>query len=67
MTSVEAYRSRLAMVTVPVFIVAFGCGLSLLPHRLIVDAMSLLAAWLSLAFPLSVFVGHCVLDELDCP
>jgi hypothetical protein len=51
----------------PIGIVAVGCGASLLPHGLIVEAAQVLATWLMLSLPIGVIVGHCILDEIEYP
>jgi hypothetical protein len=60
-------RDPVKQLLLPLGIVAIGCGASLLPHHLIVEAAQLLAAWLTLSLPIGVVVGHCVLDEAEHP
>ena len=60
-------RDRITPVLLAVGIVAVGCGASLLPHRLVVEAAQVMAAWLTLSLPIGVLVGHCVLDEAEYP
>jgi len=47
-------------------VVIAGCGISLLPHGLIVQAVNLLTIWLYLSIPIGIAVGHCALSESDC-
>jgi hypothetical protein len=60
-------RDAITPLLLPIGIVAVGCGASLLPHGLIVEAAQVLAAWLTLSLPIGVLVGHCILDEAGYP
>ncbi|HEX3398848.1 MAG TPA: hypothetical protein VHT74_00835 [Acetobacteraceae bacterium] len=63
MPSVEDRLTRLTIAAVPAVIVAVGYCLSLLPRSLVIEMLSILALWLSLALPLGIVVGHCALSE----
>jgi hypothetical protein len=52
-------------VLLPAMIVVAGCGVSLLPRQLIVQAVSLLTIWLYLSILIGIAVGHCALGESD--
>jgi hypothetical protein len=61
----EACRSRLTLIMMPTVLVTIGFGFSLLPIRLVVGLCNLLMVWLTLSFPLSVLVCHCMLNETE--
>jgi hypothetical protein len=63
MSSVGDRSSYSALALAPAAIAAFGYGVSLLPHDLIIRAVTMLGAWLMLSFPVGVLVGHCVLRD----
>ncbi len=63
MSSVGDRSSCSALALAPVAIAAFGYGISLLPHDLLVRAATVLGAWLMLSFPIGLLVGHCVPAE----
>jgi hypothetical protein len=65
MPSAEDRLARLMLVVVPITLVALGCGVSLLPHDVIMQVFYVLAAWLTLSLPIGIVVGHCALDGSD--
>jgi|HubBroStandDraft_5_1064220.scaffolds.fasta_scaffold1764373_1 hypothetical protein len=65
MSWVEDRFARTMLVLLPAMIVIAGCGVSLLPHQLIVQAVSLLTSWLYLSILIGIAVGHCALGESD--
>jgi hypothetical protein len=65
MSWVEDRFARTMLVLLPAMIVIAGCGVSLLPRQLIVQAVSLLASWLYLSILIGIAVGHCALGESD--
>jgi len=67
MTLPDLRAARLAIVLVSGFIALIGYRVDLLPRELVISALTVLTAWLSLSVPVGVLVGHCVLSEGDCP
>jgi hypothetical protein len=65
MTAGEDRFARLMLVFVPACIVIVGCGASLLPHRMVIELVEILAGWLSLSLLIGVLAGHCMLSESD--
>jgi ABC-type spermidine/putrescine transport system permease subunit II len=65
MSSTDERLARLTFATVPITIVAVGCGLSLLPMGVVGGALGVLTAWLTVSIPVGVLVGHCVLSDSD--
>jgi hypothetical protein len=65
MSWVEDRFARTMLVLLPAMIVIAGCGVSLLPRQLIVQAVSLLTSWLYLSILIGIAVGHCALGEND--
>jgi hypothetical protein len=65
MSWVEDRFSRTMLMLLPAMIVVAGCGVSLLPRHLIVQAVSLLTTWLYLSILIGIAVGHCALSESD--
>jgi len=59
--------ARLTLVLIPTAIVGLGCGVSLLPRDIVLQAFNVLTAWLTLSVPIGVLFGHCALSESDCP
>ena len=57
--------TRTMLMLLPAMIVVAGCGVSLLPRQLIVQAVSLLTTWLYLSILIGIAVGHCALSESD--
>jgi hypothetical protein len=66
MSWVEDRFSRTMLMLLPAMVVVAGCGVSLLPHELVVHTVSLLTTWLYLSIPIGIAVGHCALSERDC-
>lgn len=65
MSWVEDRFTRTMLMLLPAMIVIAGFGVSLLPHQLIVQAVSLLTTWLYLSILIGIGVGHCALSESD--
>ena len=65
MSWVEDRFTRTMLMLLPAMIVVAGCGVSLLPRQLIVQAVSLLTTWLYLSILIGIAVGHCALSESD--
>lgn len=65
MSWVEDRFSRTMLMLLPAMIIVAGCGVSLLPRQLIVQAVSLLTTWLYLSILTGIAVGHCALSESD--
>ena len=65
MSWVEDRLTRTMLMLLPAMIVVAGCGVSLLPRQLIVQAVSLLTTWLYLSILIGIAVGHCALGESD--
>jgi hypothetical protein len=65
MSWVEDRLTRTMLMLLPAMIVVAGCGVSLLPRQLIVQAVSLLTTWLYLSILIGIAVGHCALSESD--
>ena len=59
--------ARLTLAMVPAVILTLGCCVRLLPHHVLVHAISALTAWLTLSLLVGVVVGHCALGEADYP
>jgi hypothetical protein len=57
--------TRTTLMLLPAMIVVAGCGVSLLPRQLIVQAVSLLTTWLYLSILIGIAVGHCALGESE--
>ena len=66
MRTVEDRLARLTLAALPTAIVLLGCGASLLPHRIVVEALDFLIVWLTVSLSVGVLVGHCTLSESDC-
>jgi hypothetical protein len=62
MSPAEDRRDRLVFY-IPALIVVLGCGVSLLPHAALADALIGLTAWTGLSIPLAMLIGHCALSE----
>jgi hypothetical protein len=67
MSSAEDRLARSTLALVPVIVAVLGCGVRLLPHDLVAQAITVLSVWLMLALPVGVIVGHCALGECDRP
>jgi hypothetical protein len=65
MSWVEDRFTRTMLLLLPAMIIVAGCGVSLLPRQLIVQAVSLLTTWLYLSILIGIAVGHCALGESD--
>ena len=65
MSWVEDRFTRTMLMLLPAMIVVAGCGVSLLPRQLIVQAVTLLTTWLYLSILIGIAVGHCALGESD--
>jgi hypothetical protein len=65
MSWVEDRFTRTMLLLLPAMIIVAGCGVSLLPRQLIVQAVSLLTTWLYLSILIGIAVGHCALSESD--
>jgi hypothetical protein len=67
MSTIEDRLARLILVLVPSIIVTLGCGVSLLPRDMVMQAINALTAWLTLSLLIGVVVGHCALGEAENP
>ncbi len=65
MSSNGETRDRLILALVPTSITILGCGLSLLPHDWVLQAIGVLIVWLTLSLPVGIAIGHCIIGETD--
>ncbi len=68
MRLVEDRLRRWVLALLPACILIFGVCASLLPEDLqdvVALFITVLAGWLALSVPVGVFIGHCVLRDLD--
>jgi hypothetical protein len=65
MSAADERLARIVQWCVPAAVVVVGCGLSLLPHRVTIELIGFVIAWLSLSLPIGVLAGHCMLNESE--
>jgi hypothetical protein len=63
MSVIDECLARLILWLVPTTIVVVGCVLSVLPHGLVLDLVTIMFAWMSLSLPIGVLAGHFMLNE----
>lgn len=63
MSAVDERLARLTLWLVPTAIVVVGCVLSILPHCIVVDLVTIMFAWLSLSLPIGGPAGQFMLHE----
>jgi len=62
MPFVDGSVARMATLLLPAIVVATAIAVSLLPHVVVINLLTLLGIWLLLSLPIGVVAGHCVLE-----
>ncbi len=65
MSAIDEWLARLILWLVPTTIFGVGCVLSVLPHGLVLDVVTIMFAWLALSLPVGVLAGHLMLNERE--
>ncbi|HTI79629.1 MAG TPA: hypothetical protein VL614_04185 [Acetobacteraceae bacterium] len=63
MSAVDERIARLILWLVPTIIVVVGCVLSILPHCVVLELLTIMFAWLSLSLPIGVLAGQFMTNE----